>query len=248
MDMFSRSRLLLGQAGMDKLAKSHVVLLGLGGVGGYTAEALARSGIGKLTLVDHDTVAETNLNRQVVATRDTLDMKKVEAMAQRIRSIRPDMELELLDQFFLPDQPLPALETADYVVDAIDTVAAKVELASRCEAAGVPLIAAMGCGNKLSPLGFTVTDIYKTEGCPLCKAMRRELKKKNVRHLKVVYSPDPPSPREEPEDIMTDARGKRSVAGSLAYVVGIAGLMLAWQVVTDLTEGLRPGQIQEDSK
>ena len=248
MDMFSRSRLLLGQAGMDKLQNSHVVLLGLGGVGGYTAEALARSGIGKLTLVDHDTVATTNLNRQVVATQQTLDMKKVEAMAQRIRSIRPDMELELLDQFFLPDEPLPQLESADYVVDAIDTVSAKVELARRCDEAGIPLIAAMGCGNNLSPLGFTVTDIYKTEGCPLCKVMRRELKKRGIRRLKVVYSPELPAQREEPENIMDDARGKRSVAGSLAYVVGVAGLMLAWQVITDLTEGLRPGQMQEDAE
>ncbi len=240
MDQFSRSRLLLGQAGIDKLLSSHVVILGLGGVGGYAAEALARAGVGRMTLVDHDRVSLTNLNRQIIATQTTLGQRKVDAMAARLASIRPDLELTLLDQFFLPDQPLPALESADYVVDAIDTVAAKVELACRCQAAGVPLIAAMGCGNKLSPLGFTVTDLFDTQGCPLCRAMRRELRKRNLTSLKVVYSPEPPAPREEPEDLLEDAGGKRSVAGSLPYVVGAAGFILAWQVVTDLTQGLRP--------
>lgn len=240
MDQFSRSRLLLGQAGVDKLLSSHVMILGLGGVGGYAAEALARSGIGRMTLVDHDQVTLTNLNRQIIATHDTLGQKKVDAMAERLRSIRPDLKLTLADQFFLPDQPLPALYEADYVVDAIDTVAAKVELACRCQAAGIPLISAMGCGNKLSPMGFMVADLFDTQGCPLCRAMRRELRKRNLTNLKVVYSPEPPARREEPIDGIDDAGGKRSVAGSLPYVVGAAGLILAWQVVTDLTYGLRP--------
>ena len=170
MDQFSRSRLLLGQAGVDKLLSSHVMILGLGGVGGYAAEALARSGVGRMTLVDHDQVTLTNLNRQIIATHDTLGQKKVDAMAERLRSIRPDLKLTLADQFFLPGQPLPALYEADYVVDAIDTVAAKVELACRCQAAGIPLISAMGCGNKLSPMGFMVADLFDTQGCPLCRA------------------------------------------------------------------------------
>ena len=240
MDSLSRSRLLLGQEGIDKLASSHVVIVGLGGVGGYAAEALARTGIGRMTLVDHDRVSLTNLNRQIIATQQTLGWKKVDAMAARLRSIRPDIKLTLLDQFFLPGEPLPSLEEADYVVDAIDTVAGKVELACRCQAAGTPLISAMGCGNKLSPLGFTVADLFSTQGCPLCRAMRRELRKRGLSRLKVIYSPEPPAPRQAPPDIMDDSGGKRSVAGSLPYVVGTAGFILAWQVVTDLTDGLRP--------
>ena len=203
-------------------------------------EALVRSGVGAFVLIDDDKVCLTNLNRQIIATQQTLGWKKVDAMAARLRNIRPDIQLTLLDQFFLPGEPLPALSGADYVVDAIDTVAAKVELACRCQASGTPLISAMGCGNKLSPLGFMVADIFSTQGCPLCRAMRRELRKRGLGSLKVVYSPEPPPPRQEPADIMDDAGGKRSVAGSLPYVVGTAGLILAWQVVTDLTEGLRP--------
>ena len=193
-----------------------------------------------MTIVDADVVTPSNINRQIIATQQTLGWKKVDAMAARLRSIRPDIKLTLLDQFFLPGEPLPSLEEADYVVDAIDTVAGKVELACRCQAAGTPLISAMGCGNKLSPLGFTVADLFSTQGCPLCRAMRRELRKRGLSRLKVIYSPEPPAPRQAPPDIMDDAGGKRSVAGSLPYVVGTAGFILAWQVVTDLTDGLRP--------
>lgn len=239
-DYAARSRLLLGSAGVDKLARSHVILLGLGGVGGYTAEALTRAGIGRLTLIDRDTVSETNLNRQVAATRECIGMPKTEALAMRLRAIRPDIELDLRQTFWLPCDPLPGLETADYVIDAIDTVVSKVELAFLLEEKGIPHAAAMGCGNRLSPLGFTVTDIYSTSGCPLCKVMRRELKKRGVKKLTVVYSPDPASPREEPATEEALEPGKKQITASLPYVVGVAGLLLAYQAVQDLTEGLRP--------
>ncbi|MBQ3159816.1 MAG: tRNA threonylcarbamoyladenosine dehydratase [Clostridia bacterium] len=230
-DMFSRTRMLLGDAAMDRLKAARVAVFGIGGVGGHAVEALARSGVGALDLVDSDRVALSNLNRQIIATRDTLGMLKVEAAKARVLSINPDCAVETWPVFFLP-------ETADrfdftqydYVIDAIDTVAGKLRLIEAAKAAGVPVISSMGAGNKLDATAFRVADISETSVCPLARIMRRELKKRGIDHVKVVFSTEPalvPAPTEEPT-------ARRSTPGSTAFVPAVAGLILAGEVIKDL--------------
>ena len=230
---FSRTALLLGAEAMEKLRASRVIVFGLGGVGGHACEALVRSGIGAIDLVDDDQVAESNLNRQLFALHSTLGMDKVDAAKARLLDINPDLKVTAHKCFFLP-------ETADrfdftqydYIVDAIDTVTAKLCLAEAAERAGTPIISSMGTGNKLDPTAFEVTDISKTSVCPLARIMRKELRRRGVKKLKVVYSrEDALTPLEAVEP---DREGRRSVPGSVAFVPSVAGLILASEVVKDL--------------
>ncbi len=227
-EQFSRTEMLLGKENMDKLKTAHVAVFGLGGVGGHVCEALARCGVGKFTLFDNDTIAESNLNRQIIATIDTIGMAKTEAMKNRILSINPDAEITLHKVFYLPENAdCYPLEQYDYVVDAIDTVSAKIELAVRAEALDVPIISSMGTGNKLDPTKFIITDIYKTSVCPLARVMRRELKLRGVKGLKVLYSEEPPlKPKSD--------TGSRS-PGSTSFVPSVAGLIIAGEVIKNLT-------------
>ena len=186
--MFSRFELLVGEDNIQKLNQAHVIVFGVGGVGGYVVEALVRSGIGHITIVDNDVVSLSNLNRQIIATQETIGQKKVDVMKKRILSIHPECEVTTLDMFYLPETADQIdLSQYDYVVDAIDTITSKIELAVRCDQK-IPLISSMGTGNKMNPALLQVSDIYKTSVCPLAKVMRRELKKRRVKHLKVVYS------------------------------------------------------------
>jgi len=220
---FSRTELLLGKENMDKLAAARVCIFGIGGVGGYVAEALARSGVGHLELVDNDLVCLSNLNRQIIATHDTLGRYKVDVMKERILSINPDAEVVAHKCFYLPEtQEQVDFTKFDYVVDAIDTVAGKIALALQAEAKGTPIISSMGAGNKLNAAAFRVADIYQTRVCPLAKVMRKELKKRGVKRLKVVYSEEPP---------VTE---RQEVVGSVAFVPSVAGLIIAGEVVKGL--------------
>lgn len=229
--MFSRFELLIGEEKLQQLQNSHVLVFGVGGVGGYVVEALARSGIGHITIVDNDEVSLTNLNRQIIATRETIGKKKVEVMKERILSINPDCLVTGLEMFYLPENADTIdLTKYDYVVDAIDTITSKIELAMHCEKLNVPLISSMGTGNKLNPAMLEVSDIYKTSVCPLAKVMRKELKTRGVKHLKVVYSKELPiKPRQSNEPT-----NKRTVPGSSAFVPSSAGLLIASEVIKDL--------------
>ena len=235
-DQFSRTRLLLGEAALEKLAKCRVAVFGVGGVGGYVCEALVRSGVGAFDLVDDDQVALTNLNRQIIATHSTLGRDKVEVMAERMRDINPAVDVRLRKCFFLPENAdeFP-FDEYDYVVDAVDTVAAKLALIEKARAHGVPVISAMGAGNKLDPGRFRVSDISKTNTCPLARVMRRELHKRGIDHVKVVWSDEPPvQPMGEAEDAPA-GHVRRSTPGSTAFAPAVAGLMIAGEVVKDLT-------------
>ncbi len=229
-EIFSREALLIGQDAVDTLAKRRVAVFGVGGVGGYTVEALARAGVGALDLIDADTVSLSNLNRQLIATLDTVGQRKVDVLAERISRINPACQVTCYPMFYLPENADTIdLARYDYVVDAIDTVSAKLELARRCSALQVPLISAMGAGNKLDPSKFVITDITKTTTCPLARVMRRELRKRGVNHLTVCYST-------EEAHICTDAQGQRiRTPGSISFVPGVAGLMIAGEVVRKLT-------------
>ena len=237
MDQFSRTRMLLDSEGVEHLRKSRVAVFGVGGVGGYVAEALARSGVGALTLVDNDTVSLTNLNRQMVALHSTLGRSKVEVMAARLRDINPEAEIIGHEMFYLPENADTVDLTAfDYVVDAVDTVAAKLELITRCTAAGVPILCAMGAGNKLDPTQLQITDIGKTSVCPLAKVIRVECRKRGIQHLEVAWSTEPaitPACCEEDREEST----KRSVPGSWAVVPACMGLMMAGHVLRRLAAG-----------
>lgn len=232
-ERFSRTALLIGEDSLKTLEQSHVIIFGIGGVGGYVAEALARSGVGHLTLVDKDTVDISNINRQIIATTKTVGRPKVEVMRERIADINPSARIDCFRCFYLPQTAEQFdFSTYDYVVDAVDNVTAKIELVLRAKAAGTPIIACMGAGNKLDASRFEVADIYKTSVCPLAKVMRRELKKRGIKDLKVVYSKEEPRRNEAPgED------GRRSTPGSVAFVPSAAGLILAGEVVKDLCKG-----------
>ena len=236
-DRFSRSRMLLGDMAMDRLAAARVAVFGVGGVGGYVVEALARCGVGTLDIVDNDTVALSNLNRQIIATMDTVGRDKVEVMAERIRSINPDAVVHAHKCFYLPETADQFDFAAyDYVVDAIDTVTGKIQLILQAQAAGVPVISAMGAGNKLAPARFEVADIYQTSVDPLARVMRRELKKRGVKALKVVYSKEEPRrPAGYETGEVPEGSSRRSVPGSLAFVPSVAGLIIAGEVVKDMT-------------
>ena len=230
-DMFSRTRMLLGDAAMDRLKRARVAVFGIGGVGGHVVEALTRSGVGALDLVDSDRVELSNLNRQIIATQGTLGMLKVDAAKARVLSINPDCQVQTHPIFFLPETADQFDFTQyDYVVDAIDTVTGKLQLIETAKAAAVPVISAMGAGNKLDPTAFRVADISETSVCPLARVMRRELRKRGIEHVKVVYSTEPalsPAPADE-------ETGRRSTPGSVAFVPAVAGLVLAGEVIKDL--------------
>ena len=242
LNQFSRTQLLLGADNMDRLADAKVAVFGIGGVGGYVVEALARSGVGSFVLVDDDKVCLTNINRQIIATRKTVGKYKVDVMKDRILEINPDADVEIRKCFYLPENAHEfPFEEYSYVVDAVDTVTAKIEIIMRAKAADVPVISCMGAGNKLDASAFQVADIYKTKVCPLAKVMRRELKKRRVKKLKVVYSEEMPI---KPKDDMANScrtncicppgTEKRAIPGSTAFVPSVAGLIIAGEVVKDL--------------
>ena len=240
LEQFSRTERLLGREAMEKLSKARVAVFGIGGVGGYVCEALVRSGIGAFDLTDDDKVCVTNLNRQIIATRNTIGKYKVDVMRDRMLDINPDVDVRIHKCFFLPENAddFP-FDEYDYVVDAVDTVTAKIELILRAKEAGVPVISAMGAGNKLDPGRFKVADIYDTEICPLARVMRRELKKRDVESLKVVYSDEPPVvPYDQTESLPEEGEhtGRRSTPGSTAFVPAVAGLMIAGEIVKELTQ------------
>lgn len=232
-EIFSRTEMLLGQAAMDKLSKAKVAVFGIGGVGGYVAEALARSGVGSLELIDSDRVSLSNINRQIIANLDTVGRYKTEVMKERIMSINPTAKVLVRNCFYLPDTEDEFDFTEyDYVVDAVDTVTAKILLVMKAKEAGIPVISSMGAGNKLNPAMFEVADIYKTSVCPLAKVMRRELKKRGINKLKVVYSKEEPIKNENQQ--MTD--GGKPIPGSIAFVPSVAGLIIASEVVKDIAK------------
>ncbi len=236
MDPFSRTRLLLGNDSMEKLKNARVAVFGLGGVGGYVVEALARSGVGALELIDHDTISITNINRQLLATVDTVGMDKAEAAAQRARSINPAIDARAVKRFYGPDTAhLFDFSRYDYVVDAIDTVTGKLALVQAAQAAGTPILSCMGTGNKLDPSRFQITDITKTSVCPLARIMRKECAKRGIRHLKVLYSTEDPIPSDPDAATLEEMpEGRRALPGSVAFVPSVAGLMIAGEVIRDL--------------
>ncbi|MGN1136731.1 MAG: ThiF family adenylyltransferase [Oscillospiraceae bacterium] len=230
-DQFSRTKLIFGEEAMKKLANARVAVFGVGGVGGFAVEALARSGVGALDIIDNDTVALTNLNRQIIALHSTIGEYKVDVAAKRVLDINPEIKLKAYKTFFTPETADEFdFSEYDYVIDAIDTVTGKIELVMKAKAANTPIICSMGAGNKLDPTAFEVADIYKTSVCPLARVMRYELKKRGVKHLKCVYS------REQPiTPLPTDeASGKRQTPGSCAFVPSVAGLIIAGEVIKDL--------------
>ena len=244
---FSRTELLFGKEAMDKLADSKVAVFGIGGVGGYVCEALVRSGVGAFDLIDDDKVCLTNLNRQIIATRSTVGKYKTDVMRDRMLDINPKVEVEVHKCFFLPENAddFP-WDSYDYVVDAVDTVTAKIALVMKCKEKNIPIISSMGAGNKLDGSQFKVADIYKTKVCPLAKVMRRELKKRGVKKLKVVYSEEIPT--RPIEDMAISCRNncicppgaehkcteRRDIPGSVAFVPSVAGLIIAGEVAKDL--------------
>lgn len=242
-EQFSRTEILFGSEAMDRLAHSRVAVFGIGGVGGYVCEALARSGVGALDLIDNDTVCLSNINRQIIATHKTVGRYKTDVMKERILDINPDAKVRVHPCFFLLENAdqFPFGEY-DYVVDAVDTVTAKIEIIMRAQACHVPVISSMGAGNKLDPAAFRVADIYETKVCPLARVMRRELKKRNVEHLKVVYSEEEPlkpsAAREQPGEDRAARRAEnpacKAIPGSVAFVPSVAGLIIAGEVVKDL--------------
>ncbi len=248
LNQFSRTQLLLGEEAMEKLKNSRVAVFGIGGVGGYVCEALVRSGVGHFDLIDHDKVCLTNINRQIIATRKTIGKYKTDVMKERMLDINPDVDVTVHQCFFLPENAEEFhFEAYDYVVDAVDTVTAKLELVMKCREKGVPIISSMGAGNKLDASAFRVADIYKTKMCPLAKVMRRELKKRGVKNLKVVYSEEKPTrPLEDmsiscrsncicPPGAKHKCTERRDIPGSVAFVPSVAGLIIAGEVVKDLT-------------
>ncbi|MBO5027602.1 MAG: tRNA threonylcarbamoyladenosine dehydratase [Clostridia bacterium] len=227
---FSRTALLLGQDGVEKLKKARVAVFGVGGVGGYVVEALARSGVGTLDLIDNDVVSLSNINRQIIALHSTIGRLKTEVAAERARDINPDIVIHTHNVFYLPETAAQFDFSAyDYVVDAIDTVSGKIALAEQAKAAKVPIISAMGAGNKLDPTAFEVADVSKTTVCPLARVMRRELKKRGIERLKVVYSKEEPLPAKT-----TDEETGKPIPGSVSFVPSVAGLIIAGEVIKDL--------------
>ena len=233
-EQFSRTEILLGKAAVAKLQQARVAVFGVGGVGGYTVEALARCGVGQLDLIDSDTVSISNINRQILATHSTVGMLKVAAAKARVLDINPECNVRTYPIFYLPETAEQFDFTAyDYIVDCIDTVTGKLQLVERAVAVGTPIICSMGTGNKLDPAAFQVADISKTSMCPLARIMRKELKKRGINHLKVVYSQEEAlTPDVDPEELART--GKRQIPGSVAFVPGAAGLILAGEVVKDL--------------
>lgn len=250
LNRFSRTELLLGSDHMERLKNARVAVFGIGGVGGYTVEALARSGVGTLDLIDDDKVCLTNINRQIIATTKTVGKYKVDVAKERILDINPDAVVHTYKTFYMPDTADQFdFSNYDYVVDAIDTVTGKIQLVCQAEALGVPVISSMGAGNKLDPTAFEVSDIYKTSVCPLAKVMRRELKKRGIKKLKVVYSKEEPlTPVDDmavncrtncicPPGAERKCTQRRQIPGSTAFVPSVVGLIIAGEVIKDLTVG-----------
>ena len=233
LNQFSRTELLIGKKAIEKLKNSKIAIFGIGGVGSYTLEALARAGVGNFVLVDNDEVSLTNLNRQIIATTKTIGKPKVEVAKERILEINEDANVEIYKEFFMPESNNIIDNSLDYIVDAIDTVTAKIELVIRANKLNIPIISSMGTGNKLDPTKFEVTDIYKTSVCPLAKVMRKELKQRGIKKLKVVYSKEDPVKInqgyiEEKND------NKKNIPGSISFVPSVAGLIIASEVVKDM--------------
>ena len=255
LNQFSRTQLLFGPEAMEKLRQSRVAVFGIGGVGGYAVEALARSGVGALDLIDDDRVCLTNLNRQLHATHKTIGQYKVDAAEERIRDINPDCTVRTYKTFFLPDtRDLFDFSQYDYVLDAIDTVSGKLALVETAAAAGTPSISSMGAGNKLDPTAFRVADIYETSVCPLARVMRSECRRRGIRSLKVVYSTEPPvRPSEDPSISCRSGcvcppgtrkcTVRRDIPGSTSFVPSVAGLIMAGEVIKDLVSGAHPSSI-----
>jgi tRNA A37 threonylcarbamoyladenosine dehydratase len=252
LNQFSRTELLFGKEVMQRLEDSRVAVFGVGGVGGYTVEALVRSGVGAVDLIDDDKVCLTNLNRQIIATRSTVGKYKVDVMKDRILDINPQCKVEVHKCFYLPENKDEFdFSQYDYIVDAVDTVTAKIQLVMEAQEKGVPIISSMGAGNKLNPAEFEVADIYKTSVCPLAKVMRRELKKRGVKKLKVVYSKEKPiRPIEDmaiscrtncicPPGAQHKCTERRDIPGSTAFVPSVVGLIIASEVVKDMARGTR---------
>lgn len=234
-EQFIRTAMLLGEESIDRLQTKRVAVFGIGGVGGHVVEALARSGVGALDLIDNDVVSVSNINRQIIATYDTVGRYKTEVMKERILSINPECKVTIYNTFYLPEErdKFPFTEY-DYIVDAIDTVTAKIDLAVLSQELSIPLISSMGTGNKLDPSQFEITDIYKTSICPLAKVMRKELKERGVKKLKVIYSKEEarkPLPLEEEAQ---NENKRRATPGSTAFVPAVAGLMIAGEVIREL--------------
>ena len=243
-NQFCRTEMLLGKAAMEKLKNARVAIFGIGGVGGHTVEALARCGVGAFDLIDNDTVCFSNLNRQIIATKDTLEQYKVDVMKERILSINPEADVKVYKCFYLPETADEfAFANYSYVVDAIDTVTGKLQLVMQAREAGVPIISCMGTGNKLNPTQLEISDIYKTSVCPLAKVMRRELKKRGVDKLKVLYSKENPmtpianeaETSQSEASKVAEAPTRRAIPGSTSFVPSVAGLIIASEVVKDLT-------------
>ncbi len=236
MNQYARTELLLGKPAMEKLKKARVAVFGLGGVGGFVVEALARSGVGTLELVDHDSLSLTNLNRQILATQETIGMAKAQAAAQRVKAIDPQIHAVPRQVFYTPDTADQFdFRQYDYVVDAIDTVTGKLMLIQAAREAGVPIISSMGTGNKLDPTAFRVADIYDTAVCPLARIMRKECRKRGIESLKVVYSEEEPlCPTLTEEEQAELPQGRRALPGSIAFVPAAAGLIIAGEVIKDI--------------
>ena len=253
-ERLARQELLLGQEGNERLAKSRVAVFGLGGVGAYAAEALARAGVGALDLIDHDTVSASNINRQLIALSDTVGRYKADVMAERVLEINPDCRVRGLKLFYLPDTASEIdMGEYDYVLDAIDTVTGKLLIIERATATGTPVISAMGTGNKLDPTAFTVADLAETSVCPLARIMRKELKKRGIEHVKVVYSKEKPIERKAEREGASEANGDaqegaasggeacekrtKDIPGSVSFVPAVAGFIMAGEVIKSLSAG-----------
>jgi tRNA A37 threonylcarbamoyladenosine dehydratase len=252
LNQFSRTQLILGKEAMQKLSTSRVAIFGIGGVGGYTVEALARSGVGELDLIDDDRICLTNINRQILATRKTVGKYKVDAAAERVAEINPDCKVNTYKTFYMPDtQEQFDFSKFDYIVDAIDTVTGKLAIIENAKKANVPVISSMGAGNKVDPTAFRVADIYQTSVCPLAKVMRRELRKRGIDSLKVVYSQEEPIRPEDdmeiscrnhcicPPGTVRKCTARRDIPGSNAFVPSVVGLIIAGEVIKDLV-GYKP--------
>ena len=232
LDQFSRTELIIGRDAINKLHNSKVAVFGIGGVGSFVVESLVRAGVGKFVLVDKDEVDITNINRQIIATYNTIGKAKVEVAKERILEINPKAEVEIYKEFFLPETEGILDNSIDYVVDCVDTVTAKIELVVRTNKLNIPIISAMGTGNKLDPTKFEVSDIYKTSVCPLAKVMRKELKTRNINKLKVVYSKE--EPIKHKEQSKEELYGTKQTPGSISFVPSVAGLIIAGEVIKDL--------------
>lgn len=248
LNQFSRTELLIGEEAIEKLNKSKVAIFGIGGVGSYVVEGLVRAGVENFILVDNDKVCITNLNRQLIATRKTVGKYKVEVAKERVLEINPNSKVEVYQEFFMPDSPEILNDTVDYIVDCVDTVTAKIELAVRANKLNIPIISSMGTGNKLDPTKFEVTDIYKTSICPLAKVMRKELRIRGIKGLKVVYSKEEPIKIDEiaqrsckNEEVCLPGTKRKcmirnQVQGSISFVPSVAGLIISGEVIKDLVE------------